>query len=147
MLLTQKSLNAGRKQAQRLYKNLSKCERCGGTETLHRHHIDHNTSNNTSSNIAILCIRCHGSIHANQHWKDHTKDRICLYCGTQFTYKRPREKTCSRQCGNKLAWMKRRSFQELLEQEQQLWTDLKPLAMDKFHCVQQLHGVCLNKNL
>jgi len=27
------------------------------------------------------------------------------------------------------------------------WTDLKPLEMDKSHCVQQQHGVCLNKNL
>ena len=112
MQSTQKSSNAGRKQAQRLYKNLHACERCGGTQTLHRHHLDHNTSNNQSSNVAVLCSKCHGALHANQRWKDHTKDRTCLYCGKTFTYIRPREKTCSRECGNKLAWMKRRLHQE-----------------------------------
>ena len=112
MKSTEKSSNAGRKQAQRLYKNLVSCERCGGTETLHRHHLDNDPTNNQSKNLAVLCSRCHGSLHASQRWKDHTKDRTCLYCGTVFTYKRAREKTCSRECGNKLAWMKRRSSQE-----------------------------------
>ena len=112
MQSTEKSSNAGRKQAQRLYKNLVSCERCGGTETLHRHHLDNNPANNQSKNLAILCSKCHGTLHASQRWKDHTKDRTCLYCGTVFTYKRAREKTCSRECGNKLAWMKRRSFRE-----------------------------------
>ena len=113
---TNKSFNAGRKQAQRLFKALDKCERCGGIQTLHRHHLDNNPLNNQSKNIAILCQKCHGTLHANERWKDHSKDRICLYCGKIFTYKRPREKTCSRECGNKLAWMKRRSFPELVNQ-------------------------------
>ena len=112
MTSTQLSSNAGRKHAQRKFKELKPCARCGGTKSLHRHHLDNDTTNNRKTNLAILCARCHGALHASERWKDHTKERICLYCGDQFTYERSREKTCSRSCGNKLAWMKRRMPRE-----------------------------------
>ena len=112
MRSTPKTTNAGRKQAQRLFKVLTACESCGGTETLQRHHKDHDTSNNTPENISTLCSKCHGKMHAEQRWSGHTKQRTCANCGKQFTYKRARETTCSRACGNKAAWSLRKSCQE-----------------------------------
>lgn len=49
---------SGRSRAQRLYRTIGPCEVCGNEKT-ERHHIDSNTANNASNNIAILCRRCH----------------------------------------------------------------------------------------
>ena len=54
------SASSKRGRARRLYK-LGNCERCGKKAT-DRHHIDGNAGNNLSSNIAILCRRCHMEI-------------------------------------------------------------------------------------
>ena len=40
-----------------------KCQRCGATENLHVHHIDHNTRNNKLDNLVVLCQSCHISYH------------------------------------------------------------------------------------
>ena len=47
----------GRSRAQRLYEAKS-CEMCGALDA-ERHHRDHNTLNNESSNIIFVCRRCH----------------------------------------------------------------------------------------
>lgn len=41
-----------------MYPVIGACERCGADKT-ERHHKDGNTLNNVSSNIAVLCRRCH----------------------------------------------------------------------------------------
>ena len=56
---------SGRKQAQRILK-LTKCEICGSTVGLQRHHKDRNPLNNTKENLAVLCQKCHK--------EDHLKD-------------------------------------------------------------------------
>lgn len=52
-------------------RNLRLCERCGfesTTKELHRHHKDRNRSNNTESNLEVLCTICHN--------QEHEKDRV-----------------------------------------------------------------------
>lgn len=50
--------HTGRRRAQRLYKTMLPCERCGG-KSYDRHHIDGNTLNNAPGNIQFLCRKCH----------------------------------------------------------------------------------------
>ena len=100
--------NAGRKRAQRMYSSEGQgCCHCGSTESLHRHHKDHDTANNARSNIEFLCASCHGRMHAMERWEGHSKVRQCLNCGVEFIYQRARQKHCSRTCGNKTAWKSR----------------------------------------
>lgn len=49
---------AGRRRAQRMYPVIGACIRCGAGKA-ERHHVDGNTLNNRSSNIAVLCRKCH----------------------------------------------------------------------------------------
>ena len=45
----------------------SSCEACGSTDNLHAHHVDGNPKNSEAENIQILCIFCHGFLHATAH--------------------------------------------------------------------------------
>ncbi len=84
------------------------CETCGSTEDLTRHHRDHDTRNNAPENVGIQCRSCHGRLHAEERWEGHVKTTECVMCGETFTYKRARERTCSRPCGNALSVAVRR---------------------------------------
>ncbi len=50
--------SAKHRRAQRLFRVLGNCQRCG-RKAADRHHIDGNPGNNTKSNIMLLCVRCH----------------------------------------------------------------------------------------
>jgi hypothetical protein len=39
------------------------CGLCGSPKQLHRHHLDWDHSNNSPSNVVILCQRCHTVLH------------------------------------------------------------------------------------
>lgn len=39
------------------------CGLCGSRMELHRHHLDWDHSNNSSSNVVLLCQRCHTVLH------------------------------------------------------------------------------------
>ena len=39
------------------------CTKCGATENLHVHHIDHDTKNNDVENLIVLCQSCHMKYH------------------------------------------------------------------------------------
>ena len=39
------------------------CEKCGSTEHLCVHHIDHNRKHNEPSNLQVLCKKCHQAHH------------------------------------------------------------------------------------
>lgn len=101
-------LNSGRKQAQRLFKALI-CHICGGEQTLHRHHLDHNPLNNNPMNIQILCVQCHNREHRK------LKPVPCQICKKEFQPKRARNsKVCSSLClkeMGRLSAMKRWSSQ------------------------------------
>jgi len=148
------SKNTGRKQAQRMFR-ATECNRCGGIQSLQRHHKDGNSLNNAPKNVEILCQPCHtkadmeagrwgkgktltpkpcaicgkkfqprknrdkickkaeclkelGRRSAELRWSSHTKEIACKNCGNIFTKERARQMTCSRSCGNILAWRKRR---------------------------------------
>lgn len=40
-----------------------KCSRCGSTNELIVHHKDRNRSNNSVSNLELLCVSCHNKTH------------------------------------------------------------------------------------
>src|SRR3990172_3800938 len=61
----------------------------------------HSTNKTCASD---LCLRALGRMAAMRLWEGHTKQRQCPVCHRAFTYKRPRERTCIRRCGAKLAW-------------------------------------------
>lgn len=95
---------AVRKRAQRAVDLTGlRCQRCGATDRLHRHHHDYSKP----LEVEIVCATCHGTEHAQQRWAGHTKQRMCACCGVTFTYKRARETTCSLSCANTLAWSRR----------------------------------------
>lgn len=89
---------AGTKQAQKMFP-LTRCELCGGTTTLQRHHKDRNKSNNNTGNVAILCQACHAAEHikAGDWGKGQVRLRHCVICGAEFQPKRTRRgKLCGR---------------------------------------------------
>lgn len=49
---------SGRTRALRMFPDRVPCCKCGNPKS-ERHHIDGNTANNTTSNISMLCRRCH----------------------------------------------------------------------------------------
>jgi len=63
------------------------------------------TRNSTVCSTA--CRSRHGKMNADKRWAGRKTKKKCAFCGREFTFKRPREMTCSRSCGNKLAWKKR----------------------------------------
>ncbi len=99
--------NSKRKKA--LKKAGYKCEKCGNTERLNVHHKEKavygkghgplKESNNSLSNLIVLCAKCHMKEHG-VGVKRFTGKGICLSCGKKFTYypKSNRGKYCSRKC-------------------------------------------------
>lgn len=92
---------------------LTVCCKCGKKAT-DRHHPNHDEA----PEVVQFCrehhleadaelLKAEGIKGAEKRWKDHSKTRNCENCGTEFVYTRPRQTTCSRSCGNKLAWKKR----------------------------------------
>lgn len=128
--------NTGRKQAQRRYPIApdDRCDACGGIKTLQRHHKDHDPSNNSPENIAILCRTCHALEHKT------VKPANCEICGTQFQPLRSRRKgrvlcksqDCLKEMGRRSAELRWASRREL--------TDLQPSATGKYRNVQPLRG-------
>lgn len=53
------------------------------------------------------CRREMGKRSAEKRWANLSKMVNCAFCGKQFAKKRARNTTCSRSCGNKLAWARR----------------------------------------
>lgn len=54
-------------QRRALIQQIGHCKHCGATSGLITHHIDRDTRNQDSSNLMVLCRRCHG--------REHTADR------------------------------------------------------------------------
>ena len=52
-----------RKQCQRRFNTIAGCSVCGAMDSLHRHHIDRDISNNAVDNVLIVCVSCHSLIH------------------------------------------------------------------------------------
>lgn len=97
--------NAGRYQAQVLFK-AERCNRCTATERLHRHHIDEDPTNNTLSNIEILCAACH----VRHHHQRRIKYSVCAVCRRIFlaASHRNRNKICSAECAREWGRMSAR---------------------------------------
>lgn len=54
------TIKSGRSRAARMFPEPHNCQKCGATDCrIDRHHIDGDTVNNASENIAFLCRRCH----------------------------------------------------------------------------------------
>ena len=87
----------GRYQAQAIYK-ATECEKCGAVSgRLHRHHVNHDATDNSPQNIQILCAKCH----TEEHRKP-PKMSKCAVCGEMFVAKshRSRAKICSAPCAS-----------------------------------------------
>lgn len=52
-----------------------KCNRCGATDQLVIHHIDHDHRNNVRSNLEVLCSPCHTSHHKTEWWRSQKAGR------------------------------------------------------------------------
>ena len=86
------------------------CHACDAKDRLLIHHVDHDPFNNDPKNLMVLCYACHGWLHAMERWDESRFDRqaVCRWCGIGFVKERNRQTTCSRSCGNKLAWSRKR---------------------------------------
>jgi hypothetical protein len=77
---------------------LSRCEGCGATDTLQRHHPNRE---DYPALVVILCQACHTAADVELGLWGHgpKKVKTCTICGEQFTnYSHSRVKTCSRRC-------------------------------------------------
>lgn len=118
-----------------------KCEICGLTEwmgvpiPLELHHMDFNHHNNNLSNLQLLCPNCHAIIHNTKKTQvqekvqenpiEKSNNKICAYCGKEYTSKYKNSKYCSIECSNK-SQMKLNISKEQLELDMiELKSDLK----------------------
>lgn len=65
------------------------------------HHIDGNPSNNVPSNLRIMTNAEHQSLHKSKY----PKEKVCVICGKTYApypSKRKEQKTCSKECHQKL---------------------------------------------
>lgn len=84
-----------RKQAQRKHK-AEKCQVCGSTERVQRHHPD---ILNTPSVVMILCEKCHIIEDQRIGTRRKRQKSKCVVCGEMFTPKDSHpHKTCSVDC-------------------------------------------------
>lgn len=91
--------NSGRKAAQKMYP-ATRCERCGGTRILQRHHRDRDPTNNQPANVEILCLGCHVEEHHSKREWGRGKPAVaqCEVCKDNFQPKRScRAALCGRQ--------------------------------------------------
>lgn len=91
------AVKSGHERARALYPHLGTCEACGLVPAVERHHRDGNTLNNSQSNVALLCDRCHTRLHllrthckrghpfddANTYIRP-TGDRRCRACSAAY---------------------------------------------------------------
>lgn len=54
------------------------------------------------------CSSIYGRLSVRKKLEGKSRTKSCVVCGKEFTPKRAREKTCSRPCGNALAWQSRK---------------------------------------
>lgn len=89
------SAAAIRKRAQRAHPTMKRCERCGATERLSRHHPDYSKP----EEIVVLCSTCHPKADGEDGTRSTKKAKVCTICGGTFTnYSHSRVKTCSKPC-------------------------------------------------
>jgi NMD protein affecting ribosome stability and mRNA decay len=88
---------AARKRAQRAKPNLSgeKCQQCGATERLERHHPDYSKPDL----FVVLCDSCHIRADQSAGFQKKKKTRRCSVCGKEFIPNHSKKHTtCSREC-------------------------------------------------
>ena len=93
------SRNTGYRRAQRTIPIFEddKCDHCGGTTILQRHHKDGNAYNNNLTNVEILCQKCHVAEHMRMGTWGKGKTltpKECVVCGTPFQPRKDRDKLC-----------------------------------------------------
>ena len=59
----------------------AKCQMCGTTEKLQRHHLDENPGNNAIENLMTLCGPCHTKWHWQHGKKAWKPANACSVCG------------------------------------------------------------------
>ena len=88
---------ASRKRAQREYRTLPPCEKCGSTNGVQRHH----PNLDDALFVEFLCQTCHTTEHvASGNWGCGPRQaKTCIVCGKAFTnYTHTRVKTCGQEC-------------------------------------------------
>jgi len=87
---------ASRKQAQRAYPKLKRCERCGITKVkLNRHHANYQHA----LSVEVLCTTCHVKADQEIRQRPIRKVKTCSVCGIAFSaYTHSRVKTCGKRC-------------------------------------------------
>ena len=78
------------------------CAKCGTTEKLHVHHLDHNRRNEAVENLMILCVGCHHRHHGEKteckqgHPKEPGKRcKVCVKAWNHAAYLRRRSDSCT----------------------------------------------------
>ena len=51
-----------------------RCAKCGVRENLCVHHLDGDHFNNVRSNLQVLCMGCHSSMHKTEWWREQRKN-------------------------------------------------------------------------
>lgn len=87
--------NTARKLAQRAVPMLERCEECGGTDGLERHHDDYSRP----KDVRVLCQTCHIKADQAIGVRSTKKQKLCAICGTLFMPRHSKKhSTCSPAC-------------------------------------------------
>jgi transposase-like protein len=93
-----------------------RCELCGQGEiwrgkrlSLILDHINGVPNDHRLQNLRIVCPTCAATLDTHCGRKNRRPPRPCVLCGRDFYSKRPEQRYCSRECGQRVAWINRKS--------------------------------------
>jgi len=91
----QRARNYAHKLARKLVPTMEKCEACGETRGLQRHHPDYFQP----TRIEILCRKCHILADQRDGYAPKKQRKACKVCGKMFLPTHTKNhSTCSREC-------------------------------------------------
>lgn len=139
--LKQRLLAAGLKEP--------RCELCGqgeewrgGKLALILDHINGVPDDHRLENLRIVCPNCAATLPTHCGRKNRRPPRECALCGEQFSSKRPEQRYCSRECGQRVAWTNRERRRKVERPPyEQLLTEI---AATSYRAVGRRYGVSDN---
>jgi hypothetical protein len=125
------------------------CELCGQGEmwrgrrlALILDHVNGVPDDHRLENLRIVCPNCAGTLPTHCGRKNKRPPRTCALCGSSFEAKRREQRYCSRECGQRVAWVNRKGRRKVARPSyEQLLTEIETTS---YRAVGRRYGVTDN---
>ena len=126
-----------------------RCESCGQGEhwygrklALILDHVNGVPNDHRLENLRILCPNCAATLDTHCGRKNRRPPRQCAFCGSDFRPRYRKQRYCSRDCGQRVAWTNRKSQRKVERPPyEQLLAEIKATS---YRAVGRTYGVTDN---